>query len=31
MLPKEEAPAQWLQQMKRVGAEDQALLRIFAG
>lgn len=31
VLPTEEAPAQWLQQMKRVGAEDQALLRIFAG
>ena len=31
VLPTGEAPAQWLQQMKRVGAEDQALLRIFAG
>ena len=26
-----EAPAQWIEQMKRVGAQDQALLRIFAG
>src|SRR5712692_206466 len=31
VLPAGEAPAQWIEQMKRVGAEDQALLRIFAG
>src|SRR6266849_8896566 len=31
VLPSGEAPAQWIEPMKRVGAEDQALLRIFAG
>ena len=30
-LPTGEAPAKWIEQMKRVGAEDQALLRIFSG
>ena len=31
VFPTGEAPAQWLEQMKPAGAEDQALLRMFAG
>src|SRR5712692_7744310 len=31
VLPAGEAPIQWIEQMNRVGAEDQTLLRMFAG